>query len=249
MMGGLALPRAPAAPFGVRAALRGLAGIGCLLAAGPVAAAVFSPPQGCTLTMTVQQQSCTVSQHYTCAADPPGDQWAAYFTPEGLAYRARIDVETRWLESTDLVNGITDRLDPEARDPASLHTLLADGRDDFDFWTVSDTGERLHHVGHDELTGETVIDGLPLQTTRFALKTYAATGELLLSRTGVQYVSRETGRFYGGRETADDWLGETDTTDDTPVRFIRPGQPGFGSTQPQYGCNTQMAGRVARGDA
>ena len=221
----------------------------CLVWAGQAAAGQFTPPQGCTLTMTVQQRSCTVAQHYTCAADAPGDQWVAYFTAEGLVHKARIDAETRWMESTDVASGITDRLEPQARDHASLRTLLAAGRDDFDFWTISDDGERLNHVGQDELTGTAVIDGMTLDTTRFGLMTYAENGTLLIARSGSQYVSRETGRFYGGLETATDWQGETETADDRPVRFIHPGQPGFASTVPAYGCNAQMVGDPAGGRA
>lgn len=224
------------------AVMRGRAGLlACaLFAAGPALAGEFTPPEGCTLTMTVQQRSCTVAHHYTCASDTPGDQWVVYFTRQGLVYRSRIDAETRWMESTDTISGITDRLEEDARDHASLRTLLTSGKDDFDFWTVSNTGERLHHVGRDELTGTTVIDGVALDTTRFVLETFSAQGDRLTHRTGTQFLSRETGRFYGGLETATDWQGEVDETDDTPVQFIRPGEPGFGSTNPDYDCDVQM---------
>ncbi|WP_273501559.1 hypothetical protein [Paracoccus sphaerophysae] len=223
--------------------------LACLVLALPAAAAEFTPPAGCTLTMTVQQRSCTVAQHYSCSADAAGDQWVAYFTREGLVYQSRIDAETRWMESTDTVSGITDRLEPDAADHASLRTLMASGRDDFDFWTVSDSGERLRHVGHDRLTGTTVIDGMALDTTRFELETFSAEGDLLIRRTGTQFVSRETGRFYGGLETATDWSGEVSETNDTPVTFARPGEAGFGSTDPQFDCDMQMVGRITGGGA
>lgn len=221
-------------------ALRVMGQAACLILPLEAGAAGFTPPQGCTLTMTVQQRSCTVAQHYTCESDPAGDQRVVYFTDQGLVYQSRIDRETRWLESTDTVTGTTDTLETGARDDASLATLLATGTDDFDFWTRSDEGERLHHVGRDDLTGKTVIDGMDLDTTRFVLETFSEDGSLLIRRTGTQFVSRETGRFYGGVENASDWQGEAETTNDTPVRFIRPGQPGFGSTKPQYDCNVQM---------
>ena len=223
--------------------------LACLVLALPAAAAEFRPPAGCTLTMTVQQRSCTVAQHYSCSADAAGDQWVAYFTREGLVYQSRIDAETRWMESTDTVSGITDRLEPDAADHASLRTLMALGRDDFDFWTVSDSGERLRHVGHDELTGQTTIDRVALDTTRFELETFSAEGDLLIRRTGTQFVSRETGRFYGGLETATDWSGEVSETNDTPVTFARPGEAGFGSTDPQFDCDMQMVGRITGGGA
>ena len=211
--------------------------------------AEWKPPQGCRLEMTVQQRSCAVAQHYRCDSDAPGDQRVAYFTNEGLVSQSRIDAETRWMESTDLVSGITDRLDPEARAHASLSTLLRSGSDDFDFWTQSDTGERLRHIGRDDLTGTVEIDGETLDTTRFKLRTFAETGELLIERSGSQFVSREFGRFFGGIETSSDWTGETQETNDSPVRFIRPGQPGFGSVTPDYDCDMQMVGLPLRGGA
>lgn len=200
----------------------------------------FRPPRGCTLELTVQQRSCTVAQHYRCEADAPGDQHVVYFTQDGAVYHSRIDIETRWMESTDLASGITDRLVPEARDHASFSELLQTGRDDFDFWTLSDNGERLRHIGHDELTGRVQIDGEQLDTTRFQLRSFAETGELLIQRSGTQFVSREFGRFFGGDERSSDWQGQTVDSDDSPMRFVRPGERGFGSTRPEYDCDVQM---------
>jgi len=214
----------------------------------PAMAANFTPPSGCRLEMTVQNRGCSVSQHYRCDADAPGDQWVTYFTPEGPTFQSRIDRETRWMESTDLRSGLTDLLEEEAPDHASFSTLLETGRDDFDFWTRSSSGERLRHVGHDELTGEKVqIDGVALEITRFELTTYGETGQVLIQRRGQQYVSRAQGRFYGGAETSEDWTGTAQQTNDSPVTFSFPGQPGFGSTKPEYDCDLQMVrGRDAR---
>ncbi|WP_255440442.1 hypothetical protein [Paracoccus sp. MC1854] len=234
------------------AALRRMGQRLCLvlvLGASPALAAEWTPPQGCRLDLTVQQRSCTVAQHYRCEGDAPGDQWVAYFTDEGLVSQSRIDAETRWMESTDLVSGITDRLDPDARDHASLSTLLQTGSDDFDFWTRSDSGERLRHIGRDDLTGTVEIDGETLDTTRFNLRTFAESGELLIERNGSQFVSRELGRFFGGAETSTDWTGEAQETNDSPVRFIRRGEAGFGGTTPDYDCNMQMVGMPAGGGA
>ena len=92
------------------------------------------------------------------------------------------------------------------------------------------------HVG-----GETVeIDGVPLQMTRFDLKTLDAGGNLLIHRTGQQFVSRDHGRFYGGVEKSEDWTGQTQDTNDSPVLFQFPGEPGFASTSPQFDCEQQM---------
>ena len=218
------------------------------LPALPAAAANFTPPSGCKLEITVQNRGCSVSQHYRCGSDAPGDQRVTYFTPEGPTFQSRIDRETRWMESTDLRSGLTDVLEEEAQDHASFSTLLETGRDDFDFWTRSNDGERLRHVGHDELTGETVqIDGVTLELTRFELTTYGESGQVLIRRHGQQFISRAQGRFYGGVETSEDWTGAVRQTNDSPVTFSFPGQPGFGSTKPEYDCDLQMVGGEGAG--
>ena len=208
------------------------------LAASAGHAASFTPPQGCQLQATVQNRGCSVSQYYQCEADPEGHQRSAILGVEGLRHLSRIDAETRWIESSDPNTGLTDVLVERSEDHASFTTLLETGRDDFDFWTESNTGERLRHVGQDILTGETVeIDGQPLEVTRFQLKTFDANGELLIERSGQQFVSRKMGRFYGGVETQSDWTGQRQDTNDSPVTFAFPGEKGFGDTEPQFDCD------------
>lgn len=206
-------------------------------------AASFVPPAGCELKITVQNRGCTVGQHYICAADAQGDQHVVYFDREGPSYHSKIDVETRWLESTDLTTGLTDRLLDQAADPPSFSALLQAGRDDFDFWTESNNGERLRHIGEDTLTGEKVeIDGVALELTNFHLKTFGADGQLLIESRGQQFINRDHGRFYGGVEHSEDWTGEIRDDDDSPVTFAFPGDAGFGSTEPVFDCDMMMAG-------
>ena len=214
-----------------------------LLASDPVVAQTatpFSPPEGCRLTLTVQERSCSVGLHYICNADPDGDQRVIYFGKGGVPrFISHIDREARWLWSHDPQSGLIDELVEDARDDASLSTLLKTGRDEFDFWTESNDGERLHHVGFDELTGESVtIDGVALEQTRFELTTSDAEGRVLIRRKGQQFVSREHGRFYGGPEQSEDWTGATRRDDNTPVQFLSPGDAGFASTEPQFGCES-----------
>lgn len=204
-------------------------------------AAGFATPQGCKLEVTVQNRGCSVGQYYRCSADPEGHQRSAMFGQDGLTHQSRIDAETRWIESSDPDTGLEDTLVEEARDHASFSTLLETGRDDFDFWTISDTGERLHHVGEDVLTGETVtIDGVELEKTRFRLTTSDAGGDVLITREGQQFISRSMRRFFGGIERQRDWTGEHRETNDSPVLFSFPGEPGFGETTPQFDCDQLM---------
>lgn len=204
-------------------------------------AANFTPPAGCQMTMTVQNRSCTVSQHYTCSADPEGYQRSAHFGRDGLFHMSTIDAETRWIESRSTNSGLIDRLVEGAEDDASFSELIETGRDDFDFETETDDGQRLRHQGFDILTGETVtIDGQDLERTEFQLTTRIADGEVLIERQGSQYVSRAFGRFFGGVETSSDWTGARTQTNDSPVLFIFPGGAGFGSTTPQFDCDQLM---------
>lgn len=208
----------------------------------PAAAATFRAPQGCNLEMTIQNRSCTVSQIYRCSADPAGYQHAAIFGQDGMTHLSTIDAETRWIESTDPETGLIDTLEPQAEDEASFSTLTRTGRDDFDFWTRSNNGERLHHVGHDELTGEKVtIDGIALDKTRFKLTTTGADGQVLIQREGQQFISRANGRFYGGIESYSDWTGASGESNDSPVEFSFPGQPGYADTEPKYDCDMMVA--------
>lgn len=224
----------------IRALAAGMAGL-LTLSALPATAANFTPPEGCRLEITVQNRGCSVSQHYRCSGDAAGDQWVTYFTREGATYQSRIDKETRWMESTDLRSGLVDVLEEGAADDASFSALAATGKDDFDFWTRSNNGERLHHVGEDRLTGEKIqIDGVALEVTQFELTTYSESGDVLITRKGQQFISRAQGRFYGGVETSEDWTGAREETNDSPVTFAFPGQPGFGATTPEYDCDLQM---------
>lgn len=233
--------RAPALQAPVGPMLTGLALLAALLIPLPGRAATFTPPQGCRLEVTVQNRGCSVGQYYRCAADPKGDQRSAIFSQDGLTHLSHIDAETRWVESQDPTSGLADMLVEDAPDHASFSTLVETGRDDFDFWTQSSTGERLHHVGEDMLTGEKVtVDGVELEKTRFRLTTSSADGEVLITREGQQFINRAMGRFYGGIETQSDWTGERRETNDSPVLFSFPGEDGFGATTPQFDCDQLM---------
>lgn len=217
-----------------------------LLTLMPVQANTFTPPQSCKLEVTIQNRGCSVSQIYRCSTDPKGDQRSAIFGEDGMTHQSHIDAETRWIDSRDPDTGIEDYLVEEAKDHASFKTLTETGRDSFDFWTESNTGERLHHQGYDELTGKKVtIDGIELEETRFELTTTNENGEVLIEREGNQYINRAMGRFFGGAETLSDWTGESRETNDSPVLFSFPGEKGFGEITPQFDCGEMLA-RVAQ---
>ncbi len=212
-----------------------------ILAAGPAFAAdQFQPPEGCEAFLTVQHSDCQISYHYTCASDPKGDQWAVYAGSDGPYYMSRIDSETRWIESHDLVTPESDELASESN-PASFSTLLDTGRDDFDFTTKSSAGEVRRYVGFDKLSGGPVtIDGVALERTEFKLETFDASGAFLHRRIGSQLISRDWRLFFSDRERFENAYGDQEDSQSTPISFAFPGEKGFLSTTPQFGCNQMM---------
>lgn len=207
----------------------------------PAAAAGLYPvPQGCTAFATVQLRNCQVVQHYRCDADAPGDQWAVYLDSEGPFYASRIDAETRWADSMDLITGERERIG-SAADAASFSTLLASARDDFDFTTRSDGGETRRYVGYDRLTGaQATIDGVTLERTEFDLTAYDGAGAMLWRRTGRQFIHRDWRLFYADTEEFENAFGDRDSVISTPVSFAFPGEKGFLSQDPQYDCEQMM---------
>lgn len=210
-------------------------------AGGVAAAATFQVPQGCTAYATVQLRNCQVSQHYTCTGDPAGEQWAVYLDGEGPHFASKIDSETRWIESVDLIGGITDRIESEA-DPASFSNLLRAGRDDFDFTTTSSAGETVRYRGFDQLTGEKVtVDGVALSRTRFELTAEGPDGTFLWRRAGQQLISEEWRIFFSDRESFENSAGDKVDSVDSPVDFAFPGDKGFLSADPKYDCDVVTA--------
>lgn len=208
---------------------------------GPAGAQTFTPPEGCTGFLTVQARGCKVSNHYTCSADAPGDQWRVDFNTEGPYFVSRIDHETQWVYSLDLMDGLEQRLAPDPADPASFSGLLATGTDTYDFRQITGEGGESHIRGFDTLTGRSVtIDGIVLEETDFALREMGPDGTVLNSGRGREYIHRDWRLFFAGPSEWDGGAG-FQPVDRSPVRFAQPGQPGFMSTRPAYDCDAQLA--------
>ena len=202
----------------------------------------FAPPSGCTLTMTVQMRSCQVANYYTCAGDAAGDQRISFADGEGEYFVSHIDAETRWIESSSLTTGETERLEPaSSQDNASFSALLKTGRDDYDFVTRSNTGLVQRFIGHDALTGEkTSIDGVALEYCTFEMRIEDAEGSPLGLRKGRQLISREMRLFFGDVESFENGYGDASSSQDTPVSFAFPGENGFAAATPEYDCDMMM---------
>lgn len=211
----------------------------------PAVAGTFTPPEGCTLTMTVQSRQCRVSNHYTCAADGPGMRWRADFDQEGIFFSSQIDNETQWTESRDTDPPVVQKLVPGAKNPASFSGLLATGRDDFAFDLTRDDGNDSTVSGFDKLTGDTfVIDGIQLQGTAFEFTEVDQQGNVTRRSRGNEYISEEWRLFFAGPSEWDPGDGIYLPMDGSPLQFIFPGEPGFGATQPLFECDDVLSWAV-----
>ena len=219
-----------------------LGAVAALVPAGPAAAQGFEPPEGCTGFLTVQMKGCMVSNHFTCEGDPEGWKRHVTFRAGGASGASVVDDEYQWLESYGA--GRSEKLGLPIEDPASLTELFETGEDGYDF-TVIDvaSGEPVSSriVGVDRLDGSEVeIDGEPLLRTIFAMRKLGEDGEEEISVTGGQFVSEERRLFFAGTETVE-VDGRTIEVDNTPVRFIEPGEPGFFDMRPAFGCDVSDA--------
>lgn len=212
-----------------------------VILAAPAAAGTFTPPEGCTAYLTVQSRQCRVSNYYKCSADAPGDQWRQDFDQEGLFFRSRIDSETQWIESFDSNPEVRQSLDPGSEDPASFTDLTSQGRDDFAFRLTKETGEKTRVRGFDKLTGKSVvIDGVTLKQTQFEFTETDTEGNVVRQSRGNEFISPEWRTFFSGPSEWNDGTGYV-PLDGSPVQFILPGEPKFGSVEPIFDCDTVVS--------
>lgn len=216
------------------------------LSAAPAFGGTFLAPKGCTATLTVQSRGCTVSHFYTCEADAKGNQWRADFGFDGQFYMSMIDSETQWLESYEMagVNNpvMKETLDANPKDPASLSGLVETGIDTFDFNLTKENGERTHVTGFDQLTGKSAtIDGVTLRQTEYEYTQTDEKGTVLRHSKGKEYISKDFRSFFSGTSNWEAEDGTWATIEGAPISFMRPGEPGFGSTTPLFECDAQMS--------
>ncbi len=217
-----------------------------LAAASPVAAQdLFQLPDACTAYLTVQSKSCTVSHHFTCEGDAPGHQRRVDLDMRGLSYLGSIDAEAQWISSFHPYSGHSEALAPAPSDPASLSELIETGADSYDFRTSSDEIGETRYVGADSLTGETVtIDGITLERTQYSIRAVDAAGNEKWRSAGSEFISRDWRMFLSGTGTVTTPEEQFDV-DDSPVEFIFPGERGFLSANPKYGCGEVMSSAPA----
>jgi hypothetical protein len=204
-------------------------------------ARTFSLPAGCEAYVTIQSRSCSVSHHFRCEGDPEGWQRRVDMDMDGPTYMGAIDSETQWVESYHVYTGHSERLENAPRDPASFSALLSDGTDTYDFQTLSDEIGTTRYVGFDTLTGVTQeIDGVLLEQTEYQITASDTGGGMIWESKGFEWISRDFRMFMSGVSTITTPDGSFDT-DDSPVEFIFPGEPGFLSVFPKHGCGETVS--------
>lgn len=208
----------------------------------PALAGSFTPPEGCTATLTVQSRGCNVANYYICEADPAGDQWRADYDQEGLYYLSKIDAETQWIESYEQNPSVKQVLDANPADPANFSELLATGIDSFDFSLTKDNGEQSNVKGFDKLTGEeVVVDGITLKRTQFEMTETDPDGNVLRQARGHEFISQDLRSFFSGTSeylVGTEWL----PIEGSPVQISKPSDKGFGATQPIFDCDAVVSG-------
>jgi len=212
-----------------------------VLAQETIAPRLFSLPAGCTAFVTMQSAACGVTHAFTCEGDPEGLLRRVDLDEGGVSYFGAIDAETQWIESTHVLAGHSERLEAEPVDRASFSTLLETGVDTYDFKTLSDEVGVTRFVGQDRLTGQTVtIDGVVLDETEYAIRALDARGTEMWRSAGHEFISRDFRMFMSGVSTTttpdDSW-----ETDDSPMEFAFPGEPGFMSGSPKFGCGVVLS--------
>lgn len=219
--------------------------IALILLAGPVFAqdgpTTFSLPQGCDAFLTVQSKTCQVDHHFVCEGDPEGHQRRVGITEEGLTYAGEIDSETQWINSFHARTGHSETLESNPAERASFSDLIQKGVDDYDFRTESPQIGNTRYVGQDTLTGrQIVIDGVTLDETTFDITAYDENGDVIWAAKGNEFVNQDWRIFLSGTGVTS--VGsERFESDDSPVEFIFPGEPGFLSARPKYGCGVAIS--------
>ncbi|MCW1918159.1 hypothetical protein NX862_05280 [Rhodobacter sp. KR11] len=212
------------------------------LTATSAAAGTFAPPEGCTAHLTVQMRGCLASHFYTCEGDAAGDQWRADYGANGPFYLSRINQQTEWVESYELDPPMKETLDTNPKDRANFDELLTAGLDSFDFGLTKADGTKTRVTGFDKLTGrEVVIDGVTLKESEYEYTQAAEDGTVLRHSRGHEYVSPKWRTFLSGKSEWEMEDGSWVASDNSPVKFIEPGEPGFGNTIPLFECDDQMS--------
>ncbi|SLN70971.1 hypothetical protein [Roseisalinus antarcticus] len=206
--------------------------------AGPALAdAALTLPPGCEATLTVQERGCSVRVVMTCESDGPGVRRDLVFEQEGMTFMSTTDPEGQWLTSSFLASGGSEVLEDSPADRISMSNMLATGEDPYDFVMLSEEYGDTRYIGSDRLTGgQAVIDGVIMPYGEWGYVAYDAAGQEIFRSEGDEYVATGWRIHLTGKSRTTYPDGSVEQLDYTPVDFILPGEDGFLSPVPLYGC-------------
>ncbi|MGB0968605.1 MAG: hypothetical protein ACPGUX_10500 [Halocynthiibacter sp.] len=207
---------------------------------GTAQAGNVTPPEGCNAFLTVQSVSCEVEHYWSCESDPAGVKWRYVLNQDGPTYVSQVDSEYRWLFSENLISGRQEFMGKPEKDSQSMSDLLGSGVDSYDFVQVLNFPGRgvleQHITGFDRLNGaDAVIDGQALLGSDYELREVTG-GEEVFEVRGQEYVLEEFNLFLGGRGEFRNNQEAWTSYNQSPVSFARPGETGFLTDTPLFGC-------------
>jgi len=107
------------------------------------------------------------------------------------------------------------------------------------FHLRSGHSERLG-AASDPASFTVVIDGVTLMRTEYEIVAEDGAGNEIWRATGREFASRDWRMFLSG-ESSYVTTNDTFETDGSPMEFIFPGETGFLSVNPKYGCGEMMS--------
>lgn len=195
----------------------------------------------CTPTMTVQKKSCRVTTYYTC----PGIQAGAilFVTYDHDGRQSDVLRDAEWQFQKDFyVPKASVRNVGVISQAYSLSKLIEEGQTIYDYTIVGPFATSSRFAGREWLTGETVvIDGIEFLETGVESSMYRESGEVALTTTGKDLVSKDLSATFVGARTTIYASGKTEERDRSPVSFAFPGEEGFEATTPINDCNPQTS--------
>jgi hypothetical protein len=213
-------------PFAICLTLAALAPLPCV-------AQTYDLPKGCTAFLTIQGQGCQVRHLWTCTSDTEGEFWFASMGVDGVTIISQLSYGSQNLFASFPLSGRTETI-AIARDPVDFDAYIANGQDSYDYDFVDDAGAVMTATGEfTTIDGTVEIDGRSLQQFERRFVTALPGQETQVTIT-TGYVDSGLHTFYTGRSWYED--NPKNVIDRTPVDFIFPGEPGFLSTLPSYGC-------------
>ncbi|MES2815358.1 MAG: hypothetical protein V4720_10720 [Pseudomonadota bacterium] len=219
----------------------------------PAQAEAWTAPPGCQVFLTVQSKECRVSNHYRCAAEPEGHRWQADFDPEGLQLLTQTDAETVPVQIIDPRAGTHWVMDPVSPMLPTLTGLLTERAAYPDYRMIERKGDVAQVRGFRQRVPESgevgapqatvTIDGVTLQAVLFNLDQSGGNGSVQNIRMGTEYLHSEWRLVFAGPEQ---WSKPGDLSavrdgDRSPVDFIFPGEPEFGTTHPTEDCELLLS--------